>query len=161
MATDLVRIELERSRPSLQHELRVDALEDLALLMSFSLRICSLPDRSRPDVFRFDAETGGVFIGEAKETEEANCKSTRGRYRNYVSWLSASEATIASSVCGICFGNYGDNAGWKGLLIETLVDCDLVAVHPKVSRIAHSLTLVWTRLSRSTIREPGAAAIYK
>jgi len=96
-------------------------LEDLSLMMGFSMTVSLMPFGARPDVLRFDPATQGLFLGDAKATERPDCRDTRVRYLSYIHWLSVSRARVASSVCAICFADCGDGPGWEALLKAMLI----------------------------------------
>jgi hypothetical protein len=69
--------------PTDAHEQRVGELETLAILAGYTTPV-DMPWRLRPDVLRGSPATGGLFIGDAKETERPSCADTLRRLCWYV-----------------------------------------------------------------------------
>lgn len=72
-----------------EHEDRTTALDALAALAGFDARLPSFGDGRVPDVLRVDLRTGGLFVGDAKETDSPLTAETYLRLRRYVVWGSA------------------------------------------------------------------------
>lgn len=141
------KLETPKLRPSPEHEARVAVLDDLAMMMDFTMKFEMLPDSSRPDICRFNPFTNGIFIGEAKASESPKCLATELRYRNYLNWLAASRAVISSSVCAICFGNAKEASGWRIFLVEALTSSGLHVAHVEIRKLDWLLNVALATLS--------------
>jgi hypothetical protein len=108
-------------RPSVEHEDRVLMIHDLAILMGYDKELGSLPSWIRPDVFRKNTLSGGVFVGDAKVSETAGSSSTQHRFLNYARWLARSGASLSSSVCAICYTDEQRTDTWRRFLALTLL----------------------------------------
>jgi hypothetical protein len=69
--------------PTAGHEQRAAELDTLAVLAGYTAPL-TMPWRLRPDVLRACPATGGLFVGDAKETEAEGCEATFARLRWYV-----------------------------------------------------------------------------
>jgi hypothetical protein len=74
--------------PTATHERRAAELDTLAVLAGYTA-LATMPWRLRPDVLRGCPAAGGLFVGDAKQTETAGCEATFARLRWYV--VAASE----------------------------------------------------------------------
>lgn len=151
--------------PSIQpteHAERVEVLHELASIMGFSDHFLAFPDGTRPDVFRLNPTTGGIFLGEAKATERPTCVATKQRFANYARWLATSRARLSASVCAICFSDIADDTGWEGLIREALVPVGVIPLFLAVTEIEYPGGLVCAVLRPSSTRltKPIPSSVY-
>ena len=87
--------------PTSQHEERRLLLRSIATLGGFSVPF-SLPNGMIPDVSQLSLDTGAVFIGEAKHSEQAWNLSTLGRLERYMWWLAQKRPINSHNIFCIC-----------------------------------------------------------
>jgi hypothetical protein len=103
--------------PSIEHERRVQILDDLAVLMGFHTPLPCLPDLSRPDVCRATSRHRHLFFGDAKETETPANYQTQKRLSKYLHFLRGCGASASASVVAVCFGDPRQRNGWETTLV--------------------------------------------
>jgi hypothetical protein len=134
-------------RPSAEHEVRVEILGDLALLLGFTTPLQRLPCQLRPDVCLLNSDSGGIFIGDAKVSERPGCSATAQRFSRYLGCLLLSRFLLSKSICAICFGELGQREEWRNFLIETIGASGLRAPHARISCLDYPNAVVWASLT--------------
>jgi len=100
--------------PTAEHERRREALATMAVLAGCEMLLEGLPDGSLPDVLRWRACDGLLFIGEAKDTESPNCQATQLRLHGYACWLRSQSRPGVLAVVHCA----KHNVGWLRLVTE-------------------------------------------
>jgi hypothetical protein len=89
--------------PSLEHEVRVAFLNDLAILAGFHHSAPMDVVIGIPDTLRLSLPSGDIFIGDAKATETAGCEETRRRIGQYLNsahrYLWHTSRTLVFALC--------------------------------------------------------------
>lgn len=90
-----------RGVPSRQHEARRSTLETIATLAGFTVPL-PFPHGVIPDVSRISLWSGSIFVGEAKQSEDANDLKAIGRIETYMRWLSYPRHRVHPDLLCVC-----------------------------------------------------------
>lgn len=127
------------------HELRVDFLDALAILMGCEDALgAALPDGSRPDVLRVDSTRRVLFVGDAKHSESPGNRETQARLLRYMRWLSSHVQGGGIGVFAVCFGRDSDTAAWVETLAMLCSEAGLEHTEKGVERFEPGMTVVWS-----------------
>lgn len=102
------------------HECLAGFLDALAVLAGCTESIGGqLPNGLRPDVIRIDSRRDVLFVGDAKNTESPNCKSTRFRLGQYIGWLAIQvRSRKGIGLFAICHSHHADGEAWARTVSE-------------------------------------------
>ncbi len=133
--------------PSVEHEDRVNLLEDMAILMGFESPLRGVPSSLRPDVFRYNRQTGGLFIADAKATETPGSRATQHRFLAYTRWIAQNSATLDFSICAICCTEAEHcSSGWRKFLGLALATSGVGCRDLRVVPLDYRINLIIARL---------------
>jgi hypothetical protein len=133
--------------PGQNHEERRAILDTIAVVSGyFGRRYDVLPDGIRPDVVRVDPRCGGVFIGEAKDTESPGQEAARSRLARYFQWLVALDQTRQGpSTIAVCFGRPVDQRRWVTTLTRLGHEAGLKGFTAECHRVDETAFVAWLR----------------
>lgn len=141
------------------HATRVAFLDCLATLLGCTGSLAaSLPDGLHPDVVRFDALHGLLFIGDAKHTESPGLHATRSRLVRYLRWVFTHIAQKEhAAIFAICFGRQSDTILWIETIELLARDVEVEFTSKGVEHFASDIILAWFFVRKPSATTDGLA----
>lgn len=137
-----------------KHEEKVDVLNTVAILAGYSESFGGrLPDGARPDVLRFQPETGALFIGDAKETERPFDQAVRARLSRYMQWFRWNIAARGTGgIFALCVGRCHDLGDWSAVIEDLALqsEIDYHRIHERT--LSHDIFALWLEVTRNAFR---------
>lgn len=126
------------------HDELTEITETVAIISGYDLPFfVTLPDGSRPDVFRTDSRYGSIFLGDAKNTETPGCIETQKRLMRYLEWFKLLTRHRSGSLFVVCFNRPVLLTRWRIVLTQLSVEKGLTGFKVGSATVCDDLAFVW------------------
>lgn len=136
--------------PSVEHELRVQALDALGVLAGYTSRI-DVGQQLRPDVVRLDPRRPRLFVADAKATEPPGLHATHVRLHAYM--VSVRMWTRAGFQVRLALAHRPEPGGaqeWLTVLVSLCRATKVWSADAGTRQLAHDTMLTWIDLPAET-----------